>query len=455
MKHKLLQKIDNHSAIVAVVGLGYVGLPLALEFAESGFRVLGMDTNEARVATLNHGRSPIRDIDGPKVAHCVETGTFVASLDYSLTADADAVIICVPTPLTDHREPDLSYIKGAVDGIAPHVKKGVLVSLESTTYPGTTEELIVRRFISEGKRLDEDVFVAFSPERVNPGDTLYNTRNTPKVVGGASPASTELAVALYSSCIERVIPVSSTAVAEMTKLLENTFRSVNIAFVNEMALLCERLGVSIWEVIEAASTKPFGFMPFFPGPGIGGHCIPLDPAYLSWKAKEKHFYSRFIELSQEINESMPQHVVNKIGEALNWFGKSIRGSCILLVGMAYKPDVDDLRESPSLQVFSLLRDMGAELITSDPFVDHFYDRSSGLVECRRLTPELLRSADCTVILTAHSNINYSEVVSSSQLVVDTRNAVRATDARVFRLGESVKSSDRREYGRSMKAAMSK
>jgi UDP-N-acetyl-D-glucosamine dehydrogenase len=431
----LLQKIEKREAKVAVIGLGYVGLPLAVEKAKAGFTVIGIDRKEERVAMVNRGENYIPDILGSDLATVVAEGKLRATQDFSVVADADVITICVPTPLDKNKQPDTSYIEGVVKQSLPYLHKGQLVVLESTTYPGTTEEVILPRIESRGFKVGEDIFLAFSPERVDPGNDRYKTKNTPKVVGGVTPACTEVATALYEQVLDgTVFSASSTRVAEMTKLLENIFRIVNISLVNELALLCEKMKIDIWEVIEAAKTKPFGFMPFYPGPGLGGHCIPLDPFYLSWKAKEYDFSTRFIELAGEINDAMPYHVVKRAMELLNEEGKAIRGSKVMLLGMAYKRDIDDLRESPALKVARLLADRGAMLSYHDPYIPEI--NSAGL-ELRDvvLTPKLLAAQDLVIITTAHTNVDYKMVVHHAPLILDTRNATRGIESfKVARLG---------------------
>jgi len=373
----VLEKIRTLYARIAVIGLGYVGLPLAVEKAKVGFDVTGLDRNAARVEMVNRGENYIPDILGSDLAQVVKEGKLHATQDFSVISNVDVITICVPTPLDKNKQPDTSYIEGVVDQSLPYLHKGQLVVLESTTYPGTTEEIILPRIESLGLKVGEDVFLAFSPERVDPGNDRYKTKNTPKVVGGVTPACTEVATALYEQVLDgAVFSASSPRVAEMTKLLENIFRIVNISLVNELALLCEKMKIDIWEVIEAAKTKPFGYMPFYPGPGLGGHCIPLDPFYLSWKAKEYDFTTRFIELAGEINDAMPYHVVERAMELLNTNGKALNGSKVMLLGMAYKRDIDDLRESPALKVARLLADRGAMLSYHDPYIPEI--NSAGL-----------------------------------------------------------------------------
>src|SRR5262245_47645209 len=365
---QLSERIDRRTAQLSVVGLGYVGLPLAVEFGKAGFKVTGIDTDEKRVREIQRGVSYIPDVPTGDVEELVRSGRLEATTDFAALRKADAVNICVPTPLSKQRDPDVSFIVSATDQLAKHVHRGMLVILESTTYPGTTEELILPRLKETGLEVGRDFFLAFSPERVDPGNPRFNTKNIPKIVGGVTPTCTEMAVRLYRQRLERVVPVSSPQVAEMVKLLENTFRSVNIGLVNELALMCARMKIDVWEVIEAASTKPFGFMPFFPGPGLGGHCIPIDPFYLSWKARASGFEARFIELAGSVNGQMPEHVVSLVADALDRNERPIRGSKILMLGVAYKADIDDIRESPSLDIMEELRERGAVIEYSDPYV---------------------------------------------------------------------------------------
>lgn len=417
----LKEKIISREATVAVVGLGYVGLPLACAFATKGYKVLGVDLSEKKVESLRKGESYIIDVKSETLKSLVDSGSFKPSTDFSVLREADCISICVPTPLAKTGEPDVSYMINARDYILPHLRKGTLFVLESTTYPGSTKELMIKPLQKAGFELGKDVFVAFSPERVDPGNPKYNTLNTPKVVGGATPECTDLAVALYSSIIPLIVPVSSCEAAEMAKLLENTFRSINIGLVNEIAIMCKYLGIDVWEVIKAASSKPFGFMPFYPGPGIGGHCIPIDPLYLSWKLRTLHYKARFIELADDINSAMPDYVVNLVGEALNDHRKSIKGSKILLLGMAYKKDIDDLRESPSLLVYDRLRQKGADLAYYDPFIKSFRyndETVTGVGE-----PDFA-AYDCLVVLTDHSCFDYEVIAKSAKLIVDTRNAAK-------------------------------
>jgi UDP-N-acetyl-D-glucosamine dehydrogenase len=423
---KLGALIDGKRALVGVIGMGYVGLPLALEFCRSGFRVLGFDTDRKKVDALNDGKSYIGHISSESVGSLSRAGLFSATSDFSRLAEADCITICVPTPLNKQREPDLGYVARTSASIAEHLRKGQLVILESTTYPGTTEQFVLPILNRNKLVVGRDFFVAYSPEREDPGNRHYPIERIPKVVGGVTPACCELAAKLYSKIFEKIVQVSSPRVAEMTKLLENIFRCVNIALVNEMKILSERMGIDIWEVIEAASTKPFGFMPFYPGPGLGGHCIPIDPFYLSWKAKEYDFNTRFIELAGEVNTSIPYHVTHRIGEALNTKGRSINGSSILILGVAYKPDVDDMRESPAIKIIELLLRMGANVSYNDPHIPRFPQlRKSDLhLKSLELTPKLLRTVDCVVIVTNHTSYDYDFVVKHSRMVVDTRNATR-------------------------------
>jgi len=432
---ELLQKIEGHRAQVAVIGLGYVGLPLAVEKAKAGFTVVGLDRNANRVAMVNRGENYIPDILAYELAEVVKAKKLRATQDFSVISDVDVITICVPTPLDKNKQPDTSYIEGVVEQSIPFIHKGQLIVLESTTYPGTTEEVILPRIESRGFKVGQDVFLAFSPERVDPGNKRYKTKNTPKVVGGVTPECTKVATALYEQVLEgKVFPVSSPRVAEMTKLLENIFRIVNISLMNELALLCEKMKIDIWEVIEAAKTKPFGYMPFYPGPGLGGHCIPLDPFYLAWKAKEYDFTTRFIELAGEINDGMPYHVVEQAMELLNEQGKPLKGSRVLLLGMAYKRDIDDLRESPALKVARLLAERGAELSYHDPYIPKI-DVPRLQFESIPLTPANLATQDLVIITTGHTNVDYQQVVENAPLIFDTRNATRGIDSpKIIRLG---------------------
>jgi len=422
----LLERIRRHEARCGIIGLGYVGLPLALEFARVGFRVTGIDLDRSKVDAIRDGRSYIVDVRDTEIAEQVEAGRLTATDDFAAIAALDTIDICVPTPLRKTKDPDLTFVVAAVNEISKYLRRGQLVILESTTYPGTTEELVQPALEASGLQVGRDFCLAFSPERIDPGNPDFNTRNIPKVVGGVTPHCTEVAQTLYEQCVERVVPVSSPRVAEMVKLLENTFRSVNIGLVNEIALMSHALGIDVWEVIEAAKTKPFGFMAFYPGPGLGGHCIPIDPFYLSWKAKMNGFEPRFIELAGHINESMPRFVVEKVTDALNRRQKSVRGSRIHVLGVAYKAGVNDIRESPALNVMRLLADKGAILSYSDPYVPAI--REEGLsLDALPLRNGYLGDVDCAVILTDHHEFDYAAVVASAPQVVDTRNALRGID----------------------------
>ncbi len=431
-KEQLLKKIEDRSACIGVVGLGYVGLPLALEFARAGFHVIGYDISERITGQLMSGVSHIQDVPSEEVARLVRDGFFEATADEARLAEMDAISIAVPTPLAKTRDPDMTYVVAATDAISRHAHAGLLIVLESTTYPGTTRELMQPKLEAAGLKVGEDVFLAFSPERVDPGNAKWNTKNTPKVAGGVTAACTEAAIALYETCIDSVVPVSSPEAAELVKLLENTFRSVNIGLVNEMSIVCEKLGVNVWEVIDAAATKPFGFMKFTPGPGIGGHCIPLDPHYLAWKMRTLNYKTRFIDLASEINSEMPAIVVEKVSQALNSRRKPVNGSRVLVLGVAYKKDIDDMRESPALDVIRLLELQQAKVVYHDPFVSSF--REDGHThESVELTDDELRSADAVVIVTDHTAIDYRRVVELSDVVIDTRNAtlgIPAPDGRI-------------------------
>jgi len=429
----LLDRIRSKKANVGVIGLGYVGLPLALEFARHGFSVTGFDVDETKARAINAGRSYIPDVASGDLGAVVNSGKLRATSDMSGLAGMDVIDIAVPTPLRKTKDPDLSYVVKAVEACAATLRPGQLVVLESTTYPGTTDEVVQPMLEDKGLRADVDFFLAFSPERVDPGNQQFNTRNIPKIVGGSGPASTEVAAALYSSAVDRVVPVSSTRVAEMVKLLENTFRAVNIGLVNEIALMSHKMDIDVWEVIDAAKTKPFGFMPFYPGPGLGGHCIPIDPFYLSWKARQNGFECRFIELAGYVNASMPEYVVERVAEALNTVRKPINGSKILLVGVAYKKDVNDMRESPALDILELLLRRGARVSYSDPWVPELKHDKHAFTSLD-LATALANKPDCAVICTDHSKFDYQTLVKSGTLVVDTRNALRGfRDASISRL----------------------
>jgi UDP-N-acetyl-D-glucosamine dehydrogenase len=411
-----------------VIGLGYVGLPLAVEFASGSMTAIGFDVDDGRVSEINAGRSYIPDVPTNHVASLVESGKLSATTDFTKLNQTDAVIICVPTPLRKTKEPDISYVLAAAEQVAAHLHSQQLVVLESTTYPGTTDEVLLPMLEQTGLKLDSDFFLAFSPERVDPGNREFQTSNIPKVVGGVSQRSTEVAASLYKTIIERVHGVSSARVAETAKLLENTFRSVNIGLVNEMAQLCYHLGIDSWEVIRAAATKPFGFMAFYPGPGIGGHCIPLDPHYLSWKARLHGFEARFIGLAEEVNSRMPQHVVSLVQDGLNDRGKSVKGSRVFVLGVAYKRDINDVRESPALAIIEQLLKKGARVSYHDPFVGLMQIDGGETLANSALTKASLEDCDCAVIVTDHSNVDYAQVIKHAPLIVDTRNVTRGVEA---------------------------
>ena len=444
IKDELKNLISQKSARIGVIGLGYVGLPLVVEFAMKGFPGIGFELDERKAAEINSGRSYIPDVPSENVADCVKNDRLQATTDFSNLKDCDVIIICVPTPLRKTKDPDMSYILAASEEIQKYLRRGQLIILESTTYPGTTDEVLLPSFEEKGFKLDEDFLLAFSPERVDPGNPQFLTHNITKVVGGVTDDSTEIASLLYSQIVETVHPVTSARVAEACKLWENTFRAVNIGMANEMAKLCNTLGIDTWEVVRAAATKPFGFMAFYPGPGIGGHCIPLDPHYLSWKARQHGFDSRFISLAEEVNSSMPEHVVNIVRDSLNDDAKALKTSNILILGVAYKKDIDDMRESPALSVIDLLRAKGANVEFHDPFVaevtfDHSHTLGAGEPLYNvELTDERIRNADCVVIVTEHSTVDYDRVCSLASLIVDTRNALSeksrsGSKARIVRL----------------------
>lgn len=436
--HTLMNAIESKKAVLGVVGLGYVGLPLAVEMVKQGFTVIGIDLDPSKVESIYQGESYIHDISSEDLKTVMQSGRFQPTTDYSMLRVIDALSICVPTPLSENQDPDTSYIETVVDQIKLHMKEGMLITLESTTYPGTTEELIEQKLEAVGKKVGEDYFLCFSPERVDPSNGRFTTFNTPKVIGGTTEACLKLGAALYSQYVETVVPVSNPKVAEMSKLLENTFRSVNIAFVNEMAMMCDRMGIDIWEVIDAAATKPFGFMPFYPGPGIGGHCIPLDPMYLSWKAKGFRFYSQFIELAQSTNDNMPYYVMNKTATILNEYAKSIRKSNILLLGMAYKPNIADLRESPALEVYELFKEAGANVEYFDPYAETFRDKHGETVHSVKYSPADFKGYDCIVLITNHKNLEYDEIASLGVPVLDTRNAFKDYPLpHIYKIGHSV------------------
>jgi UDP-N-acetyl-D-glucosamine dehydrogenase len=430
-------KLETRTARCGVVGLGYVGLPLAVELARAGFQTIGIDLDRKKVDAINRGESYIQDVPTRDVAELQHADRLSATVDPSVVTSLDTINICVPTPLRKTKDPDLSYVVSAVEMIASYLHPGMLIVLESTTYPGTTDEIVQPILERGGLKAGEDFFLAFSPERVDPGNEQWHTRNVPKVVGGVTPTCSALAKMFYSASIDTVVEVGSTKVAEMVKLLENTFRAVNIGLVNELALMCDRLGISVWEVVDAAATKPFGFMPFYPGPGLGGHCIPIDPFYLSWKVKEVGFEARFIELAGQVNGSMPRHVVDKITDALNSQSKALRGSSVLVLGITYKRDVDDLRESPALDVMASLHQKGADVRYHDPHLPRLPARDwPGEFDMisTPLSADALTSADCVVLITDHRVFDYDFIVSHARLVVDTRNAIKKPHPHVFKLG---------------------
>ncbi|MBI5138145.1 MAG: nucleotide sugar dehydrogenase [Nitrospirae bacterium] len=429
----LISKLQGKTTLIGIVGLGYVGLPLMLRYAEAGYRVLGFDIDQAKIARLNAGKTYIEHIPAEAIASAVAKG-FEATTDFSRAGEPDALILCVPTPLNKYREPDMSYVLGTTDSLVPHVRPGQVVSLESTTYPGTTDEELLPRLESTGLKVGQDIFLVFSPEREDPGNPLFTTRTIPKVCGGITPACREVGVALYGQVIDKVVPVSSTRAAEMTKLLENIHRAVNIGLVNEMKIVCDRMDIDIHEVIRAAATKPFGFVPYYPGPGLGGHCIPIDPFYLTWKARAYGLHTRFIELAGEVNSAMPEWVVGKVADALNEHGKALKGSRILVLGIAYKKNVDDMRESPSVEMMEILRSKGALLSYSDPHVpkfrkmrEHDFD-----LESVTLTPEILATADCVLIATNHAKFDYAFIKQHSRLIVDSRGVYTEPAANVVK-----------------------
>lgn len=421
----LINKFNDRSAHIAILGLGYVGLPLAVVFAESGFKVTGIDPITAKVDQLNKGESYILDIDSEKIAKLVKSGNLSATTDFSVLSDVDAISICVPTPLRKTGDPDLSFILSVAETLQKYIHPGLAIVLESTTYPGTTRELILQRLCEESDlKVGEDFFLAFSPERVDPGREDWTTINTPKVLGGITENCLKVTQSWYCQALEQVIPVSSAEVAEMTKLLENTFRMINIGMVNELAIMCDRLGVDVWEVIDAAATKPFGFMKFLPGPGLGGHCIPIDPLYLSWKLKSLNYSARFIELASEINTGMPRFAVSKIQDALNMQKKSLNGSKVLILGVAYKPDIDDMRESPALDVIHYLIQKGAEVSYHDPYIPAINHEGIQLESISDLE-KAMKASDCVAIITNHSTYDYDDILDKAKLIIDTRNALGA------------------------------
>ena len=435
IKSNLETKIKGKKALVSVIGLGYVGLPLALTYVKAGYKVLGLDIDKKKISLLQKGETTVPDVDKGELKRCTEKGLLVFSTDFSKLCDADIMAICVPTPLDKTKNPDVTYLLDATSRIKKCLRKGQLIILESTTYPGTTRELVSPSLEETGLEVGRDFYLAFSPERVDPGNEFFGIANTPKVVGGITDNCLEHVKLFYEHVVEQVIPVSSTKSAEMVKLLENTFRSVNIGLVNEVALMCDVLVIDVWEVIDAASTKPFGYMKFYPGPGLGGHCIPIDPHYLSWKLKSLNYYARFIELAGDINSSMPPFVVNKVTVGLNEVQKSVKGSKILVLGVAYKSDINDVRESPALDIIRLLQVRGAEVLYHDPFVPELSLDEEEL-SSTHLTKELLEDLDCLIIATDHSDFDYADIANHSSLIIDSRNATKdlvETRARIIKL----------------------
>lgn len=426
MKQELLKKIANREIVAGVVGLGYVGLPLAVEKAKAGFRTIGFDVQEEKVRMVNSGHNYIGDVVDSDLARLVQEGTLSATTDFAFIRDVDFVAICVPTPLDAHQQPDISYVESSAKAVAQHLHKGMMVVLESTTYPGTTEELLKPILETSGLKCGEDFYLGFSPERVDPGNAYFKTKNTPKVVGGLGADASEVISAMYEAVLQnKVFRASSPAVAEMTKILENTYRNINIGLINEMAILCNRMHIDLWEVIEAAKTKPFGFTPFYPGPGLGGHCIPLDPYYLSWKAREYGFHTSMIEASMMVNDRMPEYCVSRVGDMLNKrFGKSFNGSKVLVLGIAYKQDIDDYRESPAIKVLEHLRSEGADVVFYDSYIPRFRHHGKVYVGEPALTAELLESCDMVVVTAAHSNVDYDFVQKHSKAIFDTKNVMK-------------------------------
>jgi UDP-N-acetyl-D-glucosamine dehydrogenase len=424
----LIRKAESRDALFGIIGLGYVGLPLAVELAHAGFRVLGFDVSKRVVDGLNAGHSHVKDVPDAQLKEILASGRFTATTDGGRLREADAISICVPTPLSKFKDPDVSYIVAATETVKQVLRPGQAIVLESTTYPGTTREIMLPALESTGLKVGKDFFLAFSPERVDPGNPVYQTKNTPKVVGGITDDCRRVVCALYQPAIDSLVPVSTTEAAELVKLLENTFRSVNIGLVNEMAIVCDKLGVDVWEVIEAAATKPFGFMKFLPGPGLGGHCIPIDPHYLAWKMRGLNYKTRFIDLAGELNTEMPVFWVRKVGDALNQVGKAVRGSSVLIVGVAYKKDIEDLRESPALDIIRLLEQQGAKVGYHDPYVPTFEEDGHRFTSAP-LTREALAAADCVMIVTDHTSLDYELIRNSARSIVDTRNALRRVAAR--------------------------
>jgi len=432
-KDMLLKKLKDKTAVIGIFGLGYVGLPLSLRYSEVGYRVVGFDIDPQKIQMLTQGKTYIEHIGAERVAKAVRSG-FETTADFSRTREVDALILCLPTPLNKHREPDLSFVLSTVEAVVPHMRQGQIMSLESTTYPGTTEEELRPRLEKAGLAVGEDTFLVFSPEREDPGNTKYNTRNIPKVCGGSTPSCLEMGIALYEHVVDRVVPVSSTKAAELTKLLENIHRAVNIGLVNEMKIIADRMEIDIHEVIRAAATKPFGFVPYYPGPGLGGHCIPIDPFYLTWKAREYGLHTRFIELAGEVNSTMPEWVVEKVASALNDCEKSVRGSRILVLGLAYKKNVDDTRESPSVELIKLLHAKGAQIEYSDPHVPRFpkMRRYSFSLESVDLNPDVLSTYDLVLLATDHDRFDYDMIEKHARLIVDTRGRYLGSQKNIIR-----------------------
>ncbi len=438
-----IEKLKTKDTQFCVIGLGYVGLPLAVEVANVGIKVTGIEIDTKKVDMINKGINYIGDVKDEELKKAVEKGLITATFDFSVIKDMDVVSICVPTPLNKLKDPDMSFINSALDEIEKYLHKDLVVILESTTYPGTTREYMLPRLEESGLECGKDFYLAFSPERVDPGNPIYLTKNTPKVLGGVTPACTEHSVAIYEQIFDEIVPVTSAEAAEMAKLLENTFRMINIGWVNELAIMCDRLGVDAWEVIDAAATKPFGFMKFYPGPGLGGHCIPIDPHYLSWKMKTLNYKTKFIDLAAEVNTSMPEYVVHTLMDGMNMHKKALNGASVMVLGMAYKNDIDDLRESPAFDVYNLLEDRGATVCYHDPYCPSF-KRNGGMVESVPLTAELLQSLDAVVITTAHKNVDHQFVVDNAKLVIDSRNATKElknTEGKVLRMGGGRKLED--------------
>ena len=432
----LKRKIESYEAEIGILGLGYVGLPLAIEFCKAGYKVSGYDISKRKVDLVNSGSSDVDDVSSRDVAQYVSTGALRAYSTPEILSTVDILPICVPTPLSKTKDPDMSYIRRAANDVKRFLRPGHLIILESTTYPGTTQNELLPLFEETGLRVGKDFFLAFSPERVDPGNPHYNTKNTPKVVGGVTKACLELTLAIYSKVIDTLVPVSSPMVAEMTKLYENTFRNINIGLTNEFAIICDKLKIDVWEVIDAAATKPFGFMKFTPGPGLGGHCIPIDPHYLSWKMRGLNYHTRFIDIAGDVNSNMPNYVVLKCMEVLNRFKKSLNGSKVLVLGISYKENISDIRESPALEIMKLLKEQGAKVIYNDPYVPSYIDEETGEEICSTpLTAQLLQESDLTLILVAHSDYDYDFIVKNSQIIFDTRNATKGiVSDKLFRLG---------------------